>query len=98
MDIIEQLRATPETGADPDMIFEAADEIERLRNGFCGAQTLQFLSDVVTAAGLLRHGKTDKGLADRINDGAQRLRIIAVTPNARGNAPDTARTEGPEAK
>ena len=31
-DIVERLRATPETGADPDMIFEAADEIERLRN------------------------------------------------------------------
>lgn len=31
MDIVEQLRATPETGADPDMIFEAAEEIERLR-------------------------------------------------------------------
>jgi len=31
MDIVEQLRATPETGADPDMIFEAADTIERLR-------------------------------------------------------------------
>ena len=31
MDIVEELRATPETGADPDMIFEAADEIERLR-------------------------------------------------------------------
>jgi hypothetical protein len=31
MDIVEQLRATPETGADPEMIFEAADVIERLR-------------------------------------------------------------------
>jgi hypothetical protein len=31
MDIVEKLRATPETGADHDMIFEAADEIERLR-------------------------------------------------------------------
>ena len=30
-DIIERLRATPETGADPDMIYETADEIERLR-------------------------------------------------------------------
>lgn len=30
-DIVERLRATPETGADPDMIFEAANEIERLR-------------------------------------------------------------------
>lgn len=32
MDIVERLRMTPETGADPDMIFEAADEIERLRD------------------------------------------------------------------
>lgn len=31
MDIVDELRATPETVADPDMIFEAADEIERLR-------------------------------------------------------------------
>ena len=31
-DIVERLRAAPETGADPDMIFEAANEIERLRN------------------------------------------------------------------
>lgn len=32
MDIVERLRATSETGADPDTIFEAADEIDRLRN------------------------------------------------------------------
>lgn len=31
-DIVEALRATPETGADPDVIFRAADEIERLRD------------------------------------------------------------------
>lgn len=87
MDIVERLRDLQgDLYADgyadaPNAMTEAADEIERLRNEFCGAHTLQFLSDVVTAAGLLRHGKTDKGLADRINDGAQRLRIIAVTPN-----------------
>ena len=31
MDIVERLRATPDTGADPDTIFEAAETIERLR-------------------------------------------------------------------
>ena len=29
-DIVERLRSTPETGADPDLIFEAADAIEQL--------------------------------------------------------------------
>lgn len=33
MDIVEQLRATPETGADPDMIFEAAALIDLVLDG-----------------------------------------------------------------
>jgi len=37
-------------------------------------ETAQFLTDVETAAGLLFHGKTDKGLAQRISDGQARLR------------------------
>lgn len=37
-------------------------------------ETTQFLTDVLTAAGLLYHGKTDKGLARRISDGQARLR------------------------
>jgi hypothetical protein len=37
-------------------------------------ETTQFLTDVLTAAGLLYHGKTDKGLAQRISDGQARLR------------------------
>jgi hypothetical protein len=37
------------------------------------AETTQFLVDVLTAAGLLYHGKTDKGLAQRISDGQARL-------------------------
>ena len=37
-------------------------------------ETTQFLVDVLTAAGLLYHGKTDKGLAQRISDGQARLR------------------------
>jgi hypothetical protein len=35
---------------------------------------LQFLTDVVTAAGLLSHGKRDKGLARRISDRADEIR------------------------
>ena len=37
-------------------------------------ETFQFLTDVITSAGLLYYGKTDKGLAQRISDGAERLR------------------------
>lgn len=37
-------------------------------------ETTQFLTDVLTAAGLLYHGKTDKGLAQRISDGQAKLR------------------------
>ena len=39
----------------------------------------QFLSDVVTAAGLLSHGKTDKSLAARISEFAFRLRTSPQT-------------------
>lgn len=38
---------------------------------------LQFLTDVVTAAGLLSHGKTDKKLARRISDHACKVRMAA---------------------
>lgn len=44
-------------------------------------KTRQFLSDVVTAAGLLRHGKTDKALAQRISDGAYALMGVPEGPN-----------------
>lgn len=37
---------------------------------FISAVMYQFLSDVITSVGLLSHGKTDKGLAERINDRA----------------------------
>ena len=37
-------------------------------------ETTRFLTDVLTAAGLLYHGKTDKALAQRISDGQARLR------------------------
>ena len=37
-------------------------------------ETTQFLTDVLTAAGLLYHGKTDKALAQRISDGQAKLR------------------------
>lgn len=37
-------------------------------------ETTRFLTDVLTAAGLLYHGKTDKALAQRISDGSSRLR------------------------
>lgn len=45
-------------------------------------ETRQFLSDVVTAAGLLRHGKTDKALATRISDKAYALMGVPKGPTA----------------
>ena len=55
--------------------------------------TRQFLSDVVTAAGLLRHGKTDKALAQRISDGAYALMGVPEGPNAKLSGPN-----GPQGK
>lgn len=37
-------------------------------------ETTRFLTDVLTASGLLYHGKTDKALAQRISDGQAKLR------------------------
>ena len=37
-------------------------------------ETTQFLTDVLTASGLLYYGKTDKALAQRISDGQAKLR------------------------
>lgn len=39
------------------------------------AKTQQFLTDVVTAAGLLHHGKRDKKLAERIGAAAMSMRM-----------------------
>jgi hypothetical protein len=36
--------------------------------------TDRFLTDVLTAAGLLYHGKTDKAWAQRVSDGQAKLR------------------------
>ena len=41
-------------------------------------ETMQFLTDVVTAAGLLAHGRTDKGLAKRISEQAYGLLVEPV--------------------
>ena len=41
---------------------------------------LQFLTDVVTAAGLLAHGKRDKGLSERISKESFEMRRIAAPP------------------
>lgn len=73
MDIVEQLRATPETGADPDIIFEAADEIERLR-----AAMLDFRyshDEIEYACG----GEVAMSVREKVM--ARRARI--VTPNAK---------------
>lgn len=45
-----------------------------LENNISNTGMLQFLTDVVTAAGLLSHGKTDKALAKRISDRAYEIR------------------------
>jgi hypothetical protein len=44
------------------------------------AWKLQFLSDVVTAAGLLAGGKQSKGLAERISTDAMRMRLELFSP------------------
>ena len=43
----------------------------------------QFLTDVITCAGLLSHGKRDKGLAKRISDEACRLMMSHPTTERR---------------
>ena len=43
-----------------------------------GLETTRFLTDVTTAAGLLAHGRRDKGLAQRIGDFANKYRMIAA--------------------
>lgn len=43
-------------------------------------ETTQFLTDVTTAAGLLAHGRRDKGLAQRIGDFAFKYQRLAAAP------------------
>ena len=43
-------------------------------------ETTRFLTDVTTAAGLLAHGRRDKGLAQRIGDFAHKYRMLAAAP------------------
>ena len=54
-------------------------KVEPMPTSEAQRKTLQFLTDVVTAAGLLSHGKTDKGLAKRICDGAYGMRTAVFT-------------------
>jgi len=49
------------------------------------AWQLQFLTDVLTAAGLLAHGKCDKGLAQRLGEGSMRWRT-ALSPRTEADA------------
>lgn len=46
------------------------------------AEFRQFLSDVLTAAGLIEHGKQSKALADRLAIGVQNYRTVALQPEA----------------
>jgi hypothetical protein len=59
-------------------------EINRLRASLDSTTLSRFLSDVTTAAGLLEHGKRDKGLAKRMADRAQYLREKVLGPNTEG--------------
>lgn len=43
----------------------------------------QFLSDVVTSAGVLRHGKTDKGLSERISASAMMFMGVVAALSAK---------------
>ncbi len=51
--------------------------------------TTRFLTDVTTSAGLLAHGKRDKGLAKRIGDFAHTYRQLAAAPEAPAQHLDT---------
>jgi len=59
-----------------DALFEAGvNSGKRQAKGFLfDVETTRFLIDVLTAADLLYHGKTDKALAQRISDGQAKLR------------------------
>lgn len=50
-------------------------------------EALQFLTDVVTAAGLLEHGRQCKALAKRISNGAFSLRKRFTAPQTQQPAP-----------
>ena len=56
-----------------------------------GLETTRFLTDVTTAAGLLAHGRQDKGLARRIGDFANKYRMLAAAPAAPERDPELAR-------
>lgn len=83
MDIVEQLRATPETGADPDMIFEAAALIEHLRCTVSKLAALAQHSDGCSWITPLPTGQgywgCDCGLNDLVLDGEPT--DAALTPN-----------------
>lgn len=80
---VEQLRATPETGADPDMIFEAAALIEHLRCTVSKLAALAQHSDGCSWITPLPTGQgywgCDCGLNDLVLDGEPT--DAALTPN-----------------
>ena len=47
---------------------------EAATSGLFDVETQQFLTDSMTAAGMLYYGKTDKGLSQRVAEGAAKLR------------------------
>lgn len=49
-------------------------------------QTAQFLTDVITAAGMIAHGKQDKKFAQRLADEAARLQLPATTCPGHGRS------------
>lgn len=46
----------------------------------------QFLTDVITAAGMIAHGKQDKKFARRLSDEASRLQLLATTCPGHGRS------------
>lgn len=65
------------------LLATAEARAERLAGAFCGVETRQFLTDVVTAAGLLEHGKRDKALATRIAERAYKLNAALAKEEVR---------------
>lgn len=71
-DVRDRQRTEPHQDSLEDCIAYAALKAEAVEpyKLFTSNVMKQFLTDVITASGLLSYGKTDKGLAKRINDRA----------------------------
>ena len=79
----------PKTEAARKAVIEALSEVQALSAGpgpVSDTQHSQFLSDVLTAAGLITHGKRCKALGERLSDMVMRLRTAPQPAPGVGNS------------